>query len=72
MEISVHSDCKTHNEIPNNNEYVNEEQRNEEEAAIFKLGKSREEKLCYWCSLVTSHHTFNNLMAMCRKTQLAS
>ena len=60
--MSIHPDCKKHNEIPNNDEYVDDEQRNkEEEVTIFKLGKSRKEKLCHHRRLVTSHHGLSSL-----------
>lgn len=60
--MNIHPHCKKYNEIPKNDEYVDDEQRNEEEeATVFKLGESREEKLCHHRSLVASHHALSSL-----------
>lgn len=62
MKTNIYPDCKKYNEIPRNNEDVDDEQRNkEEEATIFNLGKSREEKFCHRKSLVTCHHGLSSL-----------
>lgn len=61
METGIHHDCKKNSKIPNDNEYVDNKQWNEEEeATIFKLWESSEEKLRYCSSLVNPHHSLSN------------
>lgn len=71
VEVSVHPDCKKYNQIPTNNEYVDDEQRNEEEeATIFKLGESRKEKLGRCRGSVTHQHVSAAVMVTDKKALL--